>query len=211
MIARTLTFADGLKSLVVPAPGKYREQIAKAQIARLFQQLPVNFLPNIASVGALIAVYYSRLAPEWLVMWGVYAQIVNLAGLALTRLHRRLGEHLADRLWSRCFLIYAAADAATWGAAAWLFFAADSPVHTLILSAVLLGTVAGGQTAFLSSLPVMLVFNLGITLPVVMRFLVAEDPIYLIMAGLSLLFSLSMLRLGLHFHRSLVSTWALRF
>ena len=211
ILENSFSFARAMAPDVMTLPEQHREQVRAAQIARLFQQVPVNFLPNIASVAALIVVFHARIAPEWLIAWGVYAQVVNLSGLLLSRLQRRFGERLSNRAWGRCFLAYAAADAATWAAAAWLFFAIDSPVHTLVLSAVLLGTVAGGQTAFLSSIPVMLVFNLGITLSVSARFLVAGEPIYLLMAGLSFLFGVSMLRLGFHFHRNLMSTWGLRY
>jgi diguanylate cyclase (GGDEF)-like protein/PAS domain S-box-containing protein len=76
---------------------------------------------------------------------------------------------------------------------------------------VLLGTVAGGQTAFLSYVPVMVVFNLGISVPIAFRFLVEGEAIYLAMSGLSLMYALTLLRIGIRFHRNLIKTWALRF
>jgi diguanylate cyclase (GGDEF)-like protein/PAS domain S-box-containing protein len=197
--------------VVPPASGKFADEIGEAQVARLFQQVPVNFLANIACVAAMLGVYHAMVPPVWLAAWALYAQAVNGAGFALTRVYRHHKERRTHLSWARWFTAYGAADAATWGIAGWLFFAPDSPIHTLFLSAVLLGTVAGGQTAFFSYVPVMVVFNLGITVPIAIRFLVEGEVIYLAMSGLSLMYGFTMLRLGMRFHCNLINSWALRF
>ena len=71
------------------ASGKFADEIGEAQVARLFQQVPVNFLANIACVAAMLGVYHAMVPPAWLAAWALYAagivQIIATLGFGRPR------------------------------------------------------------------------------------------------------------------------------
>lgn len=81
-----------------PADSMPREdQVRAEQIARLVQQLPLNFAANPMAVGAYLVVYWSLFPATTLIAWAVYSQIANLSGVMLAVLHRRAPGRFTDR------------------------------------------------------------------------------------------------------------------
>jgi len=191
--------------------GQFDREISVAQTARLFQQVPGNFVANLACTIALLWVYWPLLPRQELWLWAGYAQSINAIGVMIVLARRFRQARLSDVGWTRLFQFYAVADAATWGMAVWVFFMPESPLHTLFMTAIVLGNAAGGTTSLVSVLPVMAPFNLVIMMSLAARFASAGGEVYWTLAALALVYSSILMNLGIGFHRHIRENLRLRF
>lgn len=195
-----------------PADSMPREdQVRAEQIARLVQQLPLNFAANPMAVGAYLVVYWSLFPATTLIAWAVYSQIANLSGVMLAVLHRRAPGRFTDRQWARLFTAFAFFDGLTWGVASWLFLIPESPLHTLFLGGTMLGIAAGAQVAYFSLLPAAAALT-GVTmLSLCVRLLFLGGFIYYVLAGLMLVYLGLVLEIARRSNRMLLDAWRLRY
>jgi len=210
-----MAFADVMKALPSHQPadgsGRFAAEITEAQTTRLFHQVQGNFVANLLCTIAFIWVFWSITPLTILLTWVGYSQTVNLCGIALVYARKRDKTRYSNQRWLRLFSIYGAFDALTWGSAAFVFFTADSPLHSLFVVAILLGNVAGGTTSFVSYLPVMLAFDALVLGPLALRFGFAGENVFLALAGLTCLYFGTMVNLGVRFHKNLMVSWRLQF
>ncbi len=210
-----MAFADVLKALPsrrsAEASDRFASEITEAQTTRLFHQVQGNFVANLICTIAFLWVFLSMVPLATILLWAGYAQAVNLSGMALVRARKKNKNQHSNQHWLRLFSFYGAADALTWGGAAFIFFTPDSPLHSLFLIAILLGNVAGGTTSFVSYLPVMLTFDALILGPLALRFGFAGENVFYALAGLTFLYGGTMVNLGVRFHKNLMMSWRLQF
>jgi len=185
-------------------------QIFDEQITRLYTSIPVNLIGNPLCVVAFVAVLWPIAPAQLLLGWAVYAQLVNLGGMAIVRAFRGNRGKRPSKFWSDAFIAYTLADGVTWGMAGYLFFVPQSPAYGLFVGGTILGVAVGAQLAMLSFLPALASFTVLVLAPLGTRLLTIGEPIYVVLSGLMLLYWFLVISAGVRFNRDLKSTWLLR-
>ncbi len=178
----------------------------------LYRKLPRAVGISLA-VATLLAVALFEVAPLGnLLVWYVGIVVVYLGRAALANLYRRLSPPKEEAArWERIFFLGALLAALAWGSAAWLIFPAQAPMHQMLLSIVLAGVACGGIGTLAASWPVVATFVVAMLVPLLLRFWTVDDPAGPELAGMIVLYIVTILLSAREQNRSILSVLALRY
>jgi signal transduction histidine kinase len=190
----------------------HRQELRKAQVRLLFEQLPSAVLATVVNATILTAIFWSDVPHSLLAGWLVTILLVALARdiHRRTYLHRNPAGNESHR-WARQYLYGVAANGMLWGAAGYRFFTTESYTHQVFLAFVLAGMASGG-IGTLSALPgAYLLFVIPTLVPYGVQLLRSGDRLHLSMAVMLALYVSMLTTIGHRLHRTARESLRLRF
>lgn len=173
-----------------PTLAQYEEQA----VAHYFVH-EVHFPYVSVTLLSLVAAWlmWPKVPAAHIVAWLVLGTAANLAReIFVRRMRPLLDQGQGHRRIIRGFTLSALLNGVTWGAFAWLYFDALDPLTLLLVGAYLSGHVGGAVTPLSIHLPAFYAFLLPTLLPYVGLLAAAGTPLHAVLAGLTLVFLLSM-------------------
>lgn len=170
------------------------EQYEDRTVAHYFAH-EVHFPYVSVALLSLVAAWlmWDRVPAAHIVAWLVLGTAANLAReVFVRRMRPLLAEGRGHQRIIRGFTLSAFLNGVTWGAFAWLYFDAQDPLTLLLVGAYLSGHVGGAVTPLSIHLPAFYAFLLPTLLPYVVLLAAAGTPLHAVLAGLTLVFLLSM-------------------
>jgi signal transduction histidine kinase len=170
------------------------EQYEEQAVAHYFAH-DVRFPYVSVTLMSLVAAWlmWEKVPTAHIVLWLVLGSAANLLReLFVRRVRPRLPQHAACRQLVQGFTVSAFLNGLTWGAFAWLYFDASTPLTLLLVGSYLAGHVGGAVTPLAIYLPAFYAFLLPTLLPYVWLLLSTHTPTHYVLTGLTLLFLFSM-------------------
>jgi len=170
------------------------EQYEERNVAHYFAY-EVHFPYVSVTLLSLVAAWlmWEKVPTAYIVAWLVLGTAANLAReVFVRRMRPRLAQGQGHQRVIRGFTLSALLNGVTWGAFAWLYFDAQDPLTLLLVGAYLSGHVGGAVTPLSIHLPAFYTFLLTALLPYVGLLVAAGTPLHAVLAGLTLVFLLSM-------------------
>lgn len=170
------------------------DQYEERTVAHYFAH-EVHFPYVSVTLLSLVAAWlmWDKVPTAHIVAWLVLGTAANLAReVFVRRMRPRLAQDEGHQRLIRGFTLSALLNGLTWGAFAWLYFDARDPLTLLLVGAYLSGHVGGAVTPLSIHLPAFYAFLLPTLLPYVALLATAGTPLHAVLAGLTLVFLLSM-------------------
>ena len=170
------------------------DQYEERTVAHYFAH-EVHFPYVSVTLLSLVAAWlmWDKVPTAHIVAWLVLGTAANLAReVFVRRMRPRLAQDEGHQRLIRGFTLSALLNGLTWGAFAWLYFDARDPLTLLLVGAYLSGHVGGAVTPLSIHLPAFYAFLLPTLLPYVGLLATAGTPLHAVLAGLTLVFLLSM-------------------
>ena len=181
------------------------------QIRLLYSHLPASQAVALANGVVLAAVVVSVVAPAAAVGWLMALAFVTLGRLCLGALFRRASPSAsAIPVWRAWFLAGAVASGLIWGSTAFVLYAPDSILHQVFLAFVLGGMVIGAVAALTPSFTAFVLFATCALVPMIVRYVLAEDSLHHAMAGMGVFFLIAMLVIGKQINKTVLEALKLR-
>lgn len=177
-------------------PPQSRERAAETRAQQLIsfaRQTPVNAFATVSVSLATMVLLWPAAPHGWLALWVVAHFAVSLFALVRWARFRRRAppSYVGARTLYRA-IATSAASGALWGASA-AFLAVLPTVQQMVLFLVI-GCMSAGAATTLAAIPAAAIAYIGLAiLPVVMYFVVQNDPVYFGLAVLALIMTLSMM------------------
>lgn len=178
----------------VRAPQETLERYEEQSVAQYFAH-DVHFPYVSVTLMSLVAAWlmWEKVPTAHIVAWLVLGSAANLLReLFVRRMRPQLAQGQGRRRLIRGFTVSAFLNGMTWGAFAWLYFDAESLLTLVVIGSYLAGHVGGAVTPLSIHLPAFYAFLLPTLLPYVLLLASAHTPTHYVLAGLTLLFLLSM-------------------
>jgi PAS domain S-box-containing protein len=188
------------------------EHILAEQIDLLYRQsragLVVTGINSLILFVALMSVVHST----WLGAWLALVVMVIIGRYGLYHLYQRRSEASASPVvWSYRFQIGVAAAGICWGIVGGLLFPVDSSPHQMLLLIVIAGMTAGALPYLSSVWSAYLVFLIPSVIPLSLRLLALDNPVFHYVALMVLVFILAMIAASRQLNRSIRESLLLRF
>lgn len=170
------------------------DQYEERTVAHYFAH-EVHFPYVSVTLLSLVAAWlmWDKVPTAHIVAWLVLGTAANLAReVFVRRMRPQLAQGQGHQRLIRGFTLSAFFNGLTWGAFAWLYFDAQDPLTLLLVGAYLSGHVGGAVTPLSIHLPAFYAFLLPTLLPYVGLLATAGTPLHAVLAGLTLVFLLSM-------------------
>jgi len=177
-------------------------EIFAAQIRLLYEQAPIVLTINVANAGLVALVLATYLGePGWWRFFGLIGVLTAARGVVWSR-YRSLAPHMrATPQWAMLATVGSAASGLIWGVGAALL-PPDSIVEQTFVAFVVGGMCAGALVSLSYHLPAFIAYVWPATLPLVGRFLMNGEAIYLAMAAMVVLFATALTVASYNFGRS---------
>ena len=156
-----------------------KEKILAGVMAAVYRQVPQSVLVSVVGAFALVMVLWHSMSRHALMAWFMLILVESLARVRLAYKFRRAVEVVDEvRHWARRWVALAALAGLLWGAAGFIFFSNDQPLHQVVLVAVVLSVAFGSLTLYASHPPAFYAFMLLTVIPLIARMVWEQDPTY---------------------------------
>jgi signal transduction histidine kinase/CheY-like chemotaxis protein len=156
-----------------------KEKILAGVMAAVYRQVPQSVLVSVVGAFALVMVLWHSMSRHALMAWFMLILVESLARVRLAYKFRRAVEVVDEvRHWARRWVALAALAGLLWGAAGFIFFSNDQPLHQVVLVAVVLSVAFGSLTLYASHPPAFYSFMLLTVMPLIARMVWEQDPTY---------------------------------
>jgi signal transduction histidine kinase/CheY-like chemotaxis protein len=156
-----------------------REKILAGVMAAVYRQVPQSVLVSVVGAFALVMVLWYSESRHALIAWFALILLESLARVRLAYRFRRAVEVVDQvRHWARRWVALAALAGLLWGAAGFMFFSSDQPLHQVVVVAVVLSVAFGSLTLYASHPPAFYSFMLLTVMPLIARMVWEQDATY---------------------------------
>jgi two-component system, sensor histidine kinase len=156
-----------------------KEKILAGVMAAVYRQVPQSVLVSVVGAFALVMVLWYTMSRHALMAWFMLILVESLARVRLAYKFRRAVEVVDEvRHWARRWVALAALAGLLWGAAGFMFFSNDQPLHQVVLVAVVLSVAFGSLTLYASHPPAFYSFMLLTVMPLIARMVWEQDATY---------------------------------
>ncbi len=154
-----------------------RAKALPEQMRQLFSASKVSLISSMLLATLLAYLQREVIAPAVLIAWLSVIVVASLLRAALVVVSRRASaeEGVAQTVWLNWFRSLVMFSALTWGAAGFLLFPADNPLHQMMLVIFLVGLTSGAVVSFSADRFCATAFPLLVLLPLMIRLFVAGD------------------------------------
>ncbi len=166
--------------LAVETQEQRKEKILAGVMASVYRQVPQSVLVSIVGAFALVMVlWYSSIGQNVLMGWFMLILLESLARVRIAYKFRHASE-VVDHVqrWANRWVVLAVLAGLLWGAAGFLFFSNDQPLHQVVLVAVILSVAFGSLTLYASHRPAFYSFMLLGVMPLIARMVWEQDTTY---------------------------------
>jgi signal transduction histidine kinase/CheY-like chemotaxis protein len=172
------------------------------QLRARLKMYPTMVVGQMLLEPLFVALLWSQCSHETLLSWlGVMFAVHAVEMFGWSRYKTQLESVEQCRQWNIRFTLYALAVGLTWGSVAAWFFPQELAYQALLIC-VVLGLAAGAVTMNAVHPPSLYVYVLCVTLPLLLRLVWAGDSAHWILAGMLLLFLLTVLSAGRELSRT---------
>ncbi len=180
-------------------------------VTHLYRQGLTALQLNILAVAVAVVVLWPVIDTVTLLAWAVWLVCLTLARFVhARRFLRRSGVVEDAALWEWSFNAGAMLGGASWGLAIFLFDFRWDVNHQFFLVSLLAGIGAASVSAYAASIRTYTLFLVCLFAPVFFRFLLEDGAIAYPMALLTILYAASLVLIGIHSNRHVVSNLNLR-
>jgi signal transduction histidine kinase len=156
-----------------------KEKILAGVMASVYRQVPQSVLVSVVGAFAIVMVLWHSMSQHALVAWFMLILLESLARVRVAYKFRHALEVVDSvQRWAARWVVLAAFAGLLWGAAGFLFFSSDQPLHQVVLVAVVLSVAFGSLTLYASHSPAFYAFMLLTVLPLIARMVWEQDPTY---------------------------------
>ena len=156
-----------------------KEKILAGVMAAVYRQVPQSVLVSVVGAFALVMVLWYTMNRHALMAWFMLILVESLARVRLAYKFRRAVEVVDEvRHWAKRWVALAALAGLLWGAAGFIFFSNDQPLHQVVLVAVVLSVAFGSLTLYASHPPAFYSFMLLTVMPLIARMVWEQDATY---------------------------------
>jgi two-component system, sensor histidine kinase len=194
------------------ATNTLRELIQAEQVRLLYGGLLVSTWGVLLAVAVVVLVFWPVIPAHVLLGWA--ACMVLNQGWRLYLRHRfnsRVPDKRTVANWALLWALGAGISGILWGAASFLLFVPDSPVHQAFLMALVVSVTSAGVLLIGAHLPSFYAFMLPAVVPLVVRNLVAWTADSLTLALIAFVSSAALLSFGRNYNRILMNSLRHRF
>jgi len=165
--------------LAVETAEQRKEKILAGVMASVYRQVPQSVLVSIVGAFALVMVLWYSMNQNVLMGWFMLILLESLARVRVAYKFRHAAEVVDEvQRWANRWVVLAVVAGALWGAAGFLFFSEDQPLHQVVLVAVVLSVAFGSLTLYASHRPAFYSFMLLGVMPLIARMVWEQDPTY---------------------------------
>jgi len=192
-----------LNSFLRSLPGKLSFPISEEnlpiradQFRARFHLYPVMLLSQILLEPLFVWLFWEHAEQQTLLWWLACFYAIHAIEIALWwRYRTQINTVQQCRRWSWIFNISTALVSLMWGVTTLLFFPQDLAYQALMIC-IVMGLVAGSITLDSVYPPALYIFVSGVTLPLLVRLMLAGGETHLILSGMLMLFSIASLSAG---------------
>lgn len=195
--------------------------VRREQVALLYQQLPTSIVGTLVGM-AVLAMAMWPVSPHLHIQLWCAAVLANQSWRAALYVgFRRLRAGAPDspqglsdadiRRWGTYWAVGSGISGVLWGASAWLFFAAESPLHQAVLTVLVFGITAGAVPLIASHTRSFYVFVLPALLPFVLRNFREDDLLHGLLGVVAFTVMLALISFGRNHNRLLIESLRNRF
>jgi signal transduction histidine kinase/CheY-like chemotaxis protein len=165
--------------LAVETREQRKEKILAGVMASVYRQVPQSVLVSIVGAFALVMVLWYSMDRNALMSWFMLILLESLARVRVAYKFRHAAQ-VVDQVqrWANLWVALAVFAGSLWGAAGFLFFSNDQPLHQVVLVAVVLSVAFGSLTLYASHRPAFYSFMLLAVVPLIARMVWEQDPTY---------------------------------
>jgi two-component system, sensor histidine kinase len=165
--------------LAVETREQRKEKILAGVMASVYRQIPQSVLVSVVGAFALVMVLWYSMNQNLLMAWFMLILLESLARVRVAYKFRQAAE-VVDQVqtWANRWVILAVLAGVLWGAAGFLFFSNNQPLHQVVLVAVVLSVAFGSLTLYASHRPAFYSFMLLGVMPLIVRMVWEQDPTY---------------------------------
>lgn len=172
------------------------------QLRARLKMYPTMVVGQMLLEPLFVALFWRQCSHESLLSWlGVMFAVHAVETFGWSRYRAQLQTVEQCRNWNTRFILYALAVGMTWGSVAVWFFPQELAYQTLLIC-VVLGLAAGAVTMNAVHPPSLYAYVLGVTLPLLLRLVWADDWAHWVLASMFLLFLLTVLSAGRELSRT---------
>jgi signal transduction histidine kinase len=168
---------------------RYLENIPPELIRQVLRLAPLAVIGTLVNSIILAAALWKSISHRSLVIWlmASLSLVIQRSVFLLKYRPTLLSPDQAAPVAKR-FIAGLALAGGVWGCVAIFLFPVNSPTHQVLIVLVLCGMIAGAAEAFASVLPAFIAFAYPALAPLLIRFITIGGPVYLGMAGVTLLY-----------------------
>jgi diguanylate cyclase (GGDEF)-like protein/PAS domain S-box-containing protein len=182
------------------------EQVHSEQVRMAIEATPFSILTVLIVSTILATLHWSIVDPSTIQIWIVAVYLISTYRLLVTLYFLR-ADPPPEKIkpWALAVRIGAFLAAVSWGAAAYLLFAPDSPSHQILLAFIIAGISAGGVASLASLRESSFAFVFLVNLPLAYRFSEESHTFGPALPLMVLLFTVFMLGVAHRFNRHLTN------
>jgi signal transduction histidine kinase len=200
---------------------KLTVMVRREQVALLYQQLPTSIAGTLVGMAVLAMAMWPVSPHLHILLWCVWVLANQSWRATLYFGFRRLHTGRTDAArglrdedflrWGNYWAIGSGISGVLWGASAWLFFAAESPLHQAVLTVLVFGITAGAVPLIASHTRSFYVFLLPALLPFVLRNFLEDDLLHGLLGVVTFTVMLALISFGRNHNRLLIESLRNRF
>jgi signal transduction histidine kinase len=189
-------------------------RVLAEQVRLLYVRAPIAQATVVVNACLVAWIFWDLVPRGRTLAWVTALCALVLVRMALVRAYRRsatAAEPSEAGAWGRRFVVASGLTGVCWGAAAFIFYTPQSPVHELFLAFVLGGMAAGAASSNGSHLPAFVAYAAPALLPLVLRLALEREPAHAAMAFMVVLFAVAVGGISRSGSRTLQEALRLRF
>jgi len=159
------------------------------RVRTLHSSLSPMFFSNAINAAIVAVVLHGHVDARMVLVWAL-ALAVTVVGRAilLMRPPAKDADISAIRAWARRFSIGTVATGAVWGLAGWVFIIPGLPSSQLVTAVIIAGMVAGAFSTLRAMPHLFVAFTVCAVVPLAVRFVMVQDLVSVLLAGVFILF-----------------------
>jgi two-component system, sensor histidine kinase len=188
------------------------ERIQAEQVRLLYGGLLVSTGGVLLAVAVVVVVLWSVVPTHVLLVWAACMMGNQAWRLYLRhRFNHRVPDRRTVARWATLWAIGSGISGMLWGAASFLLFVPDSPLHQAFLMAMVVSVTSAALLLIGAHLPSFYAFILPAMGPLVVRNLVEGTTDNLTLAFISFVVTIALISFGRNYHRILIESLRNRF
>ncbi len=155
----------------------------------LYRNAAVGLVVSVINAALIVALQWSAVPRTHLLIWlTCTCSIAALRGCVVWGYWHHVPAAWTTQTWYRWALGGTTTTGLLWGASTW-FLSPELPrANELLLLFVLTGMIAGAVPVLSIVFPAFLLFNVTVSVPLLLHFFLAADPFHFALAGMTILF-----------------------
>ncbi|HKE39095.1 MAG TPA: hybrid sensor histidine kinase/response regulator [Casimicrobiaceae bacterium] len=199
-------------SSVATGDGALNDLIQAEQVRLLYRGLPVSICGVLLGAVVVVLVFWHVVETHLLVGWAACMVANQFWRLILWyRFNRRSLDKQAISRWATLWAIGSGVSGVLWGAASFLFFVPDSPVHQAFLLAMVISVISAGLLLIGAHLQSFYAFLIPAIVPLIVRNLIEGTTNNLTLAFIAFISGMALFSFGRNYNRILTESLRLRF